>query len=209
MASDRLRHPPSSILDPRIDAPTMHPSEAPAATAEAPGLTSLAVLLTHHVLRDVELVILLLKPSLWFILLSSLRFAAIVLILLFAAIRFDEHLPSTRTVYIEAAVFLIAGRVMFAVLQWTGRLYVLTDMRIIRISGVFNVDIFDCPLRKVARTRLIFPARERLLRLGSIEIIPLDVGTPDAVWQTIARPREVHDQVAATINRAKQGGCRD
>src|SRR5205823_8176791 len=80
MASDRLRHPPSSILHLRIDEPTIHPSEAPAATAEAPGLTSLAVLLTRHVLRDGELVILLLKPSLWFILLSSLRFAAIVLI---------------------------------------------------------------------------------------------------------------------------------
>src|SRR5438045_3029814 len=87
------------------------PSEG-AATAEAPAATSLAVLLTRHVLRDGELVILLLKPSIWFIPLSSMRFAAAVLILLFAAIRFDDYVSHNHFVWIEAAVFLIAGRLM-------------------------------------------------------------------------------------------------
>jgi hypothetical protein len=185
---------------------SFHPSEG-AATVEAPAATSLAVLLTRHVLRDGELVILLLKPSIWFILLSSLRFAAVVLILLFAAIYFDERVPYNNFVWIEAAIFLIAGRLMFAVLQWTARLYVLTDLRIIRISGVFNAQVFDCPLRKVARTRLIFSSRERLLRLGSIEIIPMKEDEPEGLWQTIAKPREVHEQVVAAINKARSGGC--
>jgi hypothetical protein len=186
--------------------PLSHASEGAAAVA-APAATSLAVLLTRHILRDGELIILLLKPSIWFILLSSMRFAAVVLILLFAAIRFDDRLPYTNFVYIEAAIFLIAGRLMFAVLQWTARLYVLTDLRIIRISGVFNVHVFDCPLRKVARTRVIFSSRERLLRLGSIEIIPMHEDEPEGVWQTIARPKEVHEQVVAAINKARSGGC--
>src|SRR4051794_18478645 len=166
----------SSVIIQHASFPPAHPSEgvAGAATAGAPTATSLAVLLTRHILRDGELVILLLKPSVWFIVLSSLRFAAVVLILLFAAIYFDEHVPYNNFVWIEAAIFLISGRLMFAVLQWTARLYVLTELRIIRISGVFNVHVFDCPLRKVARTRLIYSSRERLLRLGSIEIIPSD-----------------------------------
>src|SRR3954471_22297468 len=80
--------------------PPAHPSEsAGAATAGAPTATSLAVLLTRHILRDGELVILLLKPSVWFIVLSSLRFAAVVLILLFAAIYFDEHVPYNNFVW--------------------------------------------------------------------------------------------------------------
>ena len=29
----------------------------------------------------------------------------------------------------------------------------------------------------------------------------------DAHWQTIGKPRQVHEQVVATINKAKQGGC--
>jgi len=45
-------------------------------------------------------------------------------------------------------LILVAARLMWAIQQWTARLYVLTDMRILRIAGVFNVSIFDCPLRK-------------------------------------------------------------
>jgi hypothetical protein len=196
----------ASLLSNSASFPPSHASEGAAAVG-APAATSLAVLLTRHILRDGELIILLLKPSIWFILLSSMRFGAAVLILLFAAIRFDDRLPYTNFVYIEAAIFLIAGRLMFAVLQWTARLYVLTDLRIIRISGVFNVLVFDCPLRKVARTRLIFSSRERLLRLGSIEIIPMHEDEPDGVWQTIGKPKEVHEQVVAAINKARSGGC--
>jgi len=199
------------MLHPRFSA-AMHPSEgAGAAVADAaPAATSLATLLSRHVLRDGEVVLLLLKPSVWFIPLSSLRFIAVVLCLMIGVFVFDldDKIRALNTLsVIETGVFMIAGRLMFAVLQWTARLYVLTDLRILRISGVFNVHIFDCPLRKVARTRLLFTARERLLGLGSIEIIPLDDDQPEGVWQTIGKPRQVHEQVVATINKAKQGGC--
>jgi hypothetical protein len=189
---------------------TIHPSEgAGAATVAPPTATSLGTLLTRHILRDGEVVLLLLKPSIWYILLSSLRFIAIVVILTSAIFLFDidDRMHANRLTIIEPAVFFIAGRLMWAMLQWTARLYVLTDLRILSISGVFNVSIFDCPLRKVARTRLIYFTRERILALGSIEIIPIDDTLPEGIWQTIARPRQVHEQVVATINKAKQGGC--
>src|SRR5207249_1027206 len=94
-----------------------------AGVATAPSATSLAALLSRHVLRDGELVILLLKPSLWFIPLSSLRFAAAVALLVIATRVFDEQLPPlNRLAVLEAGVFLIAGRLMWALLQWTGRL---------------------------------------------------------------------------------------
>jgi len=87
-----------------------------------------------------------------------------------------------------------------------GRLYVLTDLRILRLSGVFYPDIFDCPLRKIARARLIITVGERPFGVGSIEIIPFDDAYPIGLWQMIARPRQIHRQVVATIHRAKQGG---
>lgn len=184
-------------------------AEGAAGAAVAPAAApSLAALLTRHVLRDGELVILLLKPSFWFIILSSLRFAGIVLLLMIGTKVFDDYLPPlNRLAVMEAGIFLIAGRVMWAVLQWSSRLYVLTDLRIVAIGGVFNVQIFDCPLRKIARTRLVFSSRERIFRLGSIEIIPLSDDQPDGLWQTIAKPKLVHEQIVATINKAKQGGC--
>src|SRR5438874_7139734 len=188
----------------------LHPTEGAGAAAaggaaETSVVTSLATLLTRHLLRDGELVILILKPSIWFIPLSALKFIAIVLVAMLALRLFGDHIPHP-VVYFEAGVFLIAGRLMFAILQWTGRLYVLTDLRIARISGVFNVNIFDCPLRKVARTRLISPQREKLLGVGTIEIIPSDESLPVASWRTIARPHRVHEVITATVNRAKQGG---
>jgi hypothetical protein len=128
------------------------------------------------------------------------------LLLVIATQVFDDKLPPLNRLAVwEAGLFFIAGRFMWALLQWTSRVYVLTDMRIVSISGVFSPQVFDCPLRRVARTRLIYSARERLLALGSIEIIPLEDEMPIGLWQTVAKPRLVHEQVVAAINKAKQG----
>src|SRR5438270_12610376 len=54
---------------------------APAA-AQAPFATSsLATLLTRHILRDGEIVLLICRPSLWSVFFSTLPFAAVALIL--------------------------------------------------------------------------------------------------------------------------------
>ena len=177
---------------------------AAAGSAVAPARSSMATLLSAHILNDGELVLLVLRPSLWFILLSSLRFSAAVLIAVIGMKLWGRAISDR--IYIDIAAVAIVARLMFAVVAWMGRLYVLTDMRILRLSGVFSVDVFDCPLRKVARTRLSFPIRERLLRLGSIEIVPSDADAQATVWSMIARPVEVHETVTAAISRAKQNG---
>ncbi|HEV7299554.1 MAG TPA: PH domain-containing protein [Tepidisphaeraceae bacterium] len=177
---------------------------AASGSAVAPARSSMATLLSSHILNDGELVLLVLRPSLWFILLSSLRFSAAVLIAVIGMKLWGRAISDR--VYIDIAAVAIVGRLMYAIVAWMGRLYVLTDMRILRLSGVFTVDVFDCPLRKVARTRLSFPIRERLLRLGSIEIVPADGEMPATVWSMIARPVEVHETVTAAISRAKQNG---
>jgi hypothetical protein len=187
---------------------TVHAAEAVAGAAAAPArATSLGTLLRSHVLRDGELVLLILKPSLWFIVFNSFAFAVIVAFIATALAVIDHHMRDHF--YFEAAVFCIAGRVMWAFLQWMGRLYILTDVRVLRIMGVFGVEIFDCPLRKVVRARLASTSRENLVGVGSIEIIPSEEATPTGVWQTIAKPREVYETLQAAINRAKQSstGC--
>jgi hypothetical protein len=186
---------------------SLHPIEgAGAATADMPLVTSLAALLTKHVLRDGELVILILKPSICFIPLSSLAFVAATVALMISARLLGDRLPTVHPrVLMEAGGFAIAARLMWAVVQWSNRLYVLTDLRIVRISGVFNLNIFDCPLRKVARTRIFSPARERICLVGSIEIIPADDSIPVGTWQTVSRPAQIREVIVATINRAKQG----
>jgi hypothetical protein len=166
--------------------------------------TPLATLLARHVLRDGELVLLTVKPSIWFIPIVCMKFAAVVLILMISAQIFKEQLHYART-YHEIGVVLLATRLAAATLQWIGRLYILTDMRVIEVSGVFNSGVHECPLRKVARTRLIQSFRERILFLGSVEIIPFDESYPVSVWQTIARPKEVQKAIISAVRRAKQG----
>jgi hypothetical protein len=205
--------PPPAAFAPRAPVvrpfrrPTLHPSEGGAAAAEAvaPFRTALAALLTGHILRDGEVVQLILKPSLWFILFNCMRFAAVVLILLIGAqlLSLPDHV--VRGLW-EVGVFLLGGRLMWAVLTWMGRLYVLTDLRVVRLSGVFNVEVADCALRKVGHTRLTRTFREKLWRLGSIEITPIDDSCQAMAWQTVRHPREVHEKLLATIDRARQGG---
>lgn len=185
------------------------PSESGATTVPVAEATpsSLVVLLTRHILQDGELVILILKPSYWFILLQSLRFIAATLIVMIAAQVYRENLAPHTPFYVAwTGGILIAGRLMAAILQWMARFYILTNLRIIRLQGVLAVDIFDCALRQVARVRRVTTLRERILGLGSIEIIPLDEEVPIGLWQTIAHPREVHQEIVKAMNRAKQGG---
>jgi hypothetical protein len=186
--------------------PDLCASEGGATAADlAPPLrTSLGALLSGHILRDGEVVLLILKPSLWFIVFSSLRFLAAGLIAVIAA-KLWVHNSHAFGSIAYAATFVVAGRAMWAVLQWMGRLYVLTDLRVVRLSGVFNVEILDCALRKVAQTRITRTFREKLWGLGSIEIIPVDDSCPTSTWQTVRKPEEVQAQIQATLDRAKQG----
>jgi hypothetical protein len=175
--------------------------------AAAPTVTGpVSALLTGQVLRDGELILLLLRPSRWFILLTSLRFLGMVALLMALVVIFEEKIHGPKRQYFEAGTLLVLGRLTWGVLQWMGRLYILTDLRIIRLSGVFSLDVFDCPLRKVARTLLEVSFQERLCRIGTIAIIPQDEEVPIAHWQMVSHPKKVHEQIMATIAKAKQGG---
>jgi hypothetical protein len=192
---------PDTVVAPAWNAGNAGAAAPAPLTAAAP----MAALLTRHILQDGEVILLILKPSILFIVLSMLRFAAVVLIVMIAAKVFDERLPGQARTYVEAGIFLLGGRLMWSVLQWMSRLYILTDLRIIRLSGVFQLEIFDCPLRKVARTRILRTMREQICRLGSIEIIPSDERLPIGTWQMVSRPILVNEQIVAAVNRAKQG----
>jgi hypothetical protein len=184
----------------------VHPSESGAAAAPRPVATSLAALLTGHVLRDGEIVLLVLKPSCWLILFNCVPVAAAALLMVLSLRFFHPQMhPKTVHFCIEAAVFIVAGRVMWATCQWMARLYILTDQRILRLSGVFTLHLFDLPLRKVARTRVVCSFKEHFCRLGSIEIHPSDESSQSGLWQTIRRPLEVNEAIQAAIHRAGPG----
>lgn len=182
-------------------------TDTPVATPAGGAVTTpLVALLTRHVLTDGELILLILKPSLWFIVLHSLRFIAGVLILIIATQVYRDRLsPIVMLRVAEFGMMAILVRLMWATLHWMGRYYILTDMRIVRMGGIFALEIFTCPLRRVARVRRVPLVSEKLVGVGSMEIIPLDESLPVGYWQTIARPKLIYHEILAAISRAKQG----
>lgn len=166
----------------------------------------LAHLLTNHALRHGEVIYLAIKPSLWFILLSSMKFIAAALIVTIAANVYDGASAHRSISYWGAALFVIFGRLTWATLQWMGRLYVLTDQRIIRVQGVFTIDVFDCPLRRVARVDVLRSTRERIFRLGTMHITPAEQSLPLAQWQMVRKPDEIHAEIIDAIERNRRFG---
>lgn len=199
-AQIEIRNPKSAM------SPGCVASESAAAGTPDIGATSLSILLSRHVLRDGETVLLVIRPSVWFIVLTSLQFLAITAILMIGArLLGDERLPGRVINYHQAGVVLMIGRLLWAGLQWMGRIHILTDLRALRMSGVARVRIEDCPLRKIARVRLVRPLRERVAFAGTIEIIPFDDQHPIQFWQTINRPRHVHAIINQAVLKARQG----
>src|SRR6516165_7543826 len=78
-----------------------------AATVSPARTTALGTLLGSHVLRDGELVLFILKPSLWFIVFNSLAFALATAALAILAMFIDRH--TRDQFYFETALFFIAG----------------------------------------------------------------------------------------------------
>ena len=78
--------------------------------------------------------------------------------------------------------------------------------RVMTVSGVFNVVVIECPLRRLARIRNVSALNERFLLLGSLELIPMEESFPIMLWQTLGRPGEVQRKIQAAMDRSRQNG---
>ena len=145
-----------------------------------------------------------LKPSLWTI--AFLSFRTVLVCVALASLAFwlgrALQLPGLAVNAVEAAGIIVLGRIGFAVLQWASRTYVLTDRRVIRIRGVFTIDIFQCSLGKLQNTFLTLTLPQRFFNLGNIAFTTAGTGGIEAVWRHCRGPLAVHEQLLRTINAA-------
>lgn len=169
----------------------------------AADVSPLAALLTRHVIPPGEVIVLLLKPSLLFVPLTSMMTLGFAAVVALAGMLFDEQLPGHATAYVNAGLTLGALRLMWATLQWMGRYYVLTDVRVMAVSGVFATSVQQCVLRRVARVRLVRTVKERACLLGSLEVIPMDEEAPIVFWQSVGGPWGLKERLQRAVARAK------
>jgi membrane protein YdbS with pleckstrin-like domain len=181
-----------------------HATEANA----GPVAVASADLLPAHLLDGGEIVILAIKPSLWFLLFQSFRWLVAMVLVIWFVGRWGYWVPVVKTpLVVNVAAALAAARVGLAMLQWVSRLYVLTNRRVLRIKGIFNVDLFECPLAKIQNTYLTLTWYERLFALGTISFATAGTAGVDALWINVNHPLEVHERVRAAIQRAQRPGA--
>lgn len=185
----------------------MRPLNPAASSAEGEGDLVAArpeALLPGQILQPGELIILLLKPSPWFILLEPLGYYIKVGVLAAVAAAFTsngyDRFFGTRDILL-LTILLICGRVFWQFLDWLGRTYVLTDRRVIRIRGVMRIHVFECQLKQVQHTTANFSLRERLFGLGTIGWNTSGTTETEAYWRMIANPLDVHQTIIRTLNR--------
>ena len=161
--------------------------------------------LPAELIEDDEVVILLLRPSLLFVPLSSLGaltvIAVVALVLALMAIRWPSAIPWQEAHAYGLGVAAAAARLLWQCLEWWCRIYVLTDRRVIRRMGVLRVSVFEAPLRNIQHTSVFRLLRERLFGLGSIGFATAGSDVFDAFWVMVRQPFGVHRSAVEAIRR--------
>ncbi|MHC4982163.1 MAG: PH domain-containing protein [Planctomycetota bacterium] len=173
--------------------------------SESANATPAKTLVPGDVLRDDEVMLLAIKPSGWFVVLVSWP-VLILAALIAAATQIAGTVFGAGVPWPELCLLCLAAgllRLVVASFQWLGRVYVLTDKRLMRIRGVLRVDVYQCPLRQVTRTALEATRGERLLGLASLFFEADDLDAREAAWTNLARPEEVRRVVDEAIRRAR------
>ena len=159
-------------------------------------------LLPDDLLGDDEQVIFAMKPSFWTIAFLSYRTILLAGLIIAVTLTLGPVLRLERysSQVVNYCLVIATGRVGFAGLQWLSRSYVLTDQRVIRMRGVFTIDIFQCSLERIQNTFLILTLPERILGLGSIALTTAGTGSVEAIWRHVKNPLNVHHRLLHAMN---------
>ena len=111
----------------------------------------------------------------WFILVRAIVFEIVIILILIA-------LTITTGAYLSEFALLIGAvgtillllplsTMMRDILDWTNRQFIVTNRRVIQISGILNKNVTDSSLVKVTDVKLEQSAFGRLFNYGDIEIL--------------------------------------
>ncbi len=203
------------------------PPSAPPAVAPPAALAA-------GILNDGELILLAVRPSLWYILLVSWPVLAGLAIVAAAAWALDRggiwDLPLRDMASFLSVVAL--GRLVWAMGQWLGRMYVLTNRRVLWILGMLRVQVHQCSLLRIQEVCLTGSRPERIVGVGTLAFVlrerpsapppaapadntggPTDASPEDPdvlapdiplpAWTTLSRPREIQQAIEHAIHRVR------
>jgi len=160
----------------------------------------------REMLHDDEIVLILTKPSLWFVVVTSFRFVFSVMLLGILAVKLagggTSVIISPHTIA-GITVLLALGRLIWALLVWSSHTYMLTNQRVITIKGVINITMYQANLRKLQRTILWRPWYLRIFGIGTVSFATAATTTSDSTWDMLSRPIPTHEAIVAAINKTQ------
>lgn len=180
-----------------------------AVAAEAPPLAEAAPAITTKsrpsvALRDDEIIQISIRPSPWFVLLASFWWLVGVGLLELGLTLLVRGQFNLQVALVSQALFAVAAfRVGIATLQWAARTYILTNRRIMRIKGVFNVHVAECPLARISAVHVYATWYQHLLNIGTIRTTPADEHLAPVSWTHIASAGDFHDMLVRAIRKAQ------
>lgn len=160
----------------------------------------------ERILRDGEQIILAVKPSAWFILLDSIQTLIILGVMAAFVMLIDVvgiYLPAEiRRGLLMGLLLGIGLTVLFSGFRWLGRLYVLTDRRLLRIYGFVRVSVYECELSRISSVDVIAGLAERIVGIGSLRFEIKDNPYTNPDWINISHVQNVAEEVRAAVSRA-------
>ncbi|MFB3894629.1 MAG: PH domain-containing protein [Phycisphaerae bacterium] len=180
---------------------------SPAAQPASPAAALPATAVPARLLQDGEIVILAIKPSAWFIVLASWQVlavaAAVSLLVYLAVVMFRIQTPTAPSAVFWICAAAALARLLVACFQWAGRLYVLTNLRIMRVRGADGADVSACLLKDIRRAVPCAIVLERALGVGSIAFDTAKGNSSELTWLHIPRPDEALQTINEAIGRAR------
>ena len=169
------------------------------------GISQVVALRHEDLLGEGEVVILAVKPSAWFVLLVSWQVLLGLVAIAACAYLAEQWVGSVGLTQAALLACLACGcaRIIVACFQWMGRLYMLTNLRVLRIRGLSALDVVQCPLKHVRKTSLSASPFERLLGLGALVFHRKDEQTEALRWVAVANAADVRNVVEEAIARGR------
>ena len=128
----------------------------------------------ESLLADREKIILIARQH-WFLLLSVIAFEIVIILILIAVtIIAGTYLPEFALIIGAAGAILLLlpiATMLRDILDWMNRQYIVSNRRVIQISGILNKNVTDSSLEKVTDVKMEQSAFGRLFDYGDIEIL--------------------------------------
>jgi len=150
-----------------------------------PNLSSPSVAaLPQHLLGHNEKIVLLIKPSIWLVWVYCWKTMCIAMatLMMISWIENSYLTLNYGQLYKVICATLILGRFCLGILQWRSCTYLFTSQRLITISGVFNVEIFQCQLTKIQGSYMLINIFHRAIGIGHIAFTTAGTANIETIW---------------------------